>query len=373
MHVNILNLDALVFKALSNANTFREPLLRWADLMLRRELQQDEFAAVAHRLGLRWKACVTAREFMQACMQEAWLRTVSTANLAFPSGSLAAAKKSVAARFHVLTPEELSLPWMARALENGNAVIRFDVLQYDSGTINHLMEAIEAVVGERDDYTAVTLDAAFKHADEWQKLLEHKALSAEGAESLVLEDELSDLSIVCLNDKQALVREGYMMKHCIGSYEINKRQPIWSVRSSSGKTIHATVELWLPEDKPGAAIVQVRGPVNSPVSAQIHQFVKDAVISCYGCICPSEERQELQLRELGIQGVHGFLEWRQGQSRILRAQQNAPIGALLAAGQENSVAWAETGIPISRRDIEAMSQAEIQLLIVKLRQSGAQI
>ncbi len=124
------------------------------------------------------------------------------------------------------------------------------------------------------------LDAKRK-ADEWTKANQKKGRGFVDTDNdiKVIHDFLDGTKIVRLKTKKALEREGFLMSHCVGGYNIDTEgQDIYSYRDNKNMP-HATFEV----RKSGGEIVQIKGKGNGPIHPKyIHPilaFLKSIDIS----------------------------------------------------------------------------------------------
>jgi hypothetical protein len=277
---NVINLDAIVERMVAQcdfnegAEQVDNPALRkWTEDRLREALQSMTYAMVCKELSIGWKPALTARE----------LRLMGMFRKGLSAGELSSNGKVLGSTsYHVLMPADIEAnPWMSRALAEGDDIVWFDP-RSDGGVLAHWIDAVKWKYPRRETYS-LSLQQARDTAKEWQRWLDKLGKEEEGSIEVLLltppDGALSNTQIVKLLDKQALAREGYLMHHCVGSYDITAETDILSIRQ--GTQILATVEVWKYLTNPGeygAAIVkQIRGPSNTPVGSEVDTFVRSFV------------------------------------------------------------------------------------------------
>lgn len=251
---NLLNLDRSVqnvLLVLEAARKIKPSLLKWVGATLRRQLiTEEDPISWANSIGARLMHVVTAREYR--------------AYLNFNKYGLTC---------YVLQDSDyVENPWLEKALRRGDDIVhfdpRFDPAHPDQSPIiahfAHLCETLEVSYPERKSYMEITHEDAVTLAKQWQERLEREASLREGLIEdtgasfwahnkkfgpnghAVLSSSYDELKIWRLLDKQAFVREGTVMHHCLGSgmhYDSeDKDTHIYSIRTVAGESV-ATAEV----------------------------------------------------------------------------------------------------------------------------------
>ena len=107
-------------------------------------------------------------------------------------------------------------------------------------------------------------------AEAWTKAQQKKgAHIEEKPDDVELVHEFSDGSrIVQLIGANAFKREGYLMRHCVGSYTYSETCLVYSYRDVNNQP-HATIEL----QKQGDQISQIKGKGNGPIHPRYIDFI----------------------------------------------------------------------------------------------------
>ena len=103
---------------------------------------------------------------------------------------------------------------------------------------------------------------AKRKADEWSKANQKKGkdLIDSDDDIEVIHDFLDGSKIVRLKTKKAFQREGFLMNHCVGGYDVNDSILIYSYRDEKNMP-HATFEV----RKESGEINQIKGKGNGPI------------------------------------------------------------------------------------------------------------
>ena len=251
--VNVLNMPEILSSIRKGCETsgVSEALTEWGVKTVRKALSSKDYAVAARHLQISSLPCVTPREYRLLEKQSGL-------------GLYSFISSKPVTEYYRLTAEDYSEnPWLQRAIDSGEDLVYWDLSSMNFGILHHLMEAVLNGLGVREDYSAVTLEAAQEYARLWQEALERKANTNPGREERVYREE--DLEVWLLIDQQAYVREGHLMRHCLGSYTVRENRLILSVRR--GEQILASGEVDLRQQWDGkkkyAQVKQIRGPANS--------------------------------------------------------------------------------------------------------------
>lgn len=108
----------------------------------------------------------------------------------------------------------------------------------------------------------LSINDAFRLSDEWMKSNQKKGKNlVDKKDDIEIFLKFSDGSkIVKLISKKAFEREGFLMSHCLGGYNLRENYDIYSLRDSENSP-HATFEVNI-KDKD---VLQVKGKGNGPI------------------------------------------------------------------------------------------------------------
>jgi len=391
MHINVLNIEAVVSAVTSGLASTPQPLVVWASTVVRRALTTTGFDACARQLQIPWRNCITAREFrLMNHLQKNALG--SAVGLGSDGEFRVMNPHSQSGAFYVLTPVDYAqASWLERALTEGNELVVYDVPGMNIGVIHHLTEALAAELPGRDTYLAVTLEAAFDHARRWQARLEREAKTTEGLIELAYEHE--GYNVYHLKDKQAYVREGYLMRHCVGGYDLDDDRRIYSVRKDD--QILATLEVMVVG--PCGLLRQVRGAANTSVAPEVDAVVHEFMRTCFEPLPENDPsvvhvlQQGIvigprgQIMNIGAGGGGGFFAHGAGggggDGRVVLGVglDGGHAGQMLVAGGNGGagLAWADANIRssvhLTDEMIQNLTDTQMDLLVAKLRQRGVRL
>lgn len=137
------------------------------------------------------------------------------------------------------------------------------------------LSLIEAYLLEYREHSNLQVPELFSKAQVWIHKKRSKESRKEGKISVIKTYE-NGVFWVSLDDRQALVREGLLMHHCVGdsqkySVEVeNKTLRIFSLRDANSYP-HCTIA-YKPKEK---IVTQIKGKFNKVVSSYYAEFVKD--------------------------------------------------------------------------------------------------
>ena len=142
----------------------------------------------------------------------------------------------------------------------------------------------------------MSIQDAKRKAKEWSEVNQKKGRNLKDSpeDIEIVHDFLDGTKIVRLMTKKALVREGFLMSHCVGGYSPDtKEQFIYSYRDEKNLP-HATFEV----RKNGGEIVQIKGKGNGPIHPKyIHPIL--AFLKAFGM-----EIRPNDMKNLGYYHIH---------------------------------------------------------------------
>lgn len=350
MHVNVLNLDQVLADNLHTLyQEFSDPIINWARRTVAAEITGPNAKARLSTLDIPYLEVVTKREFRFLNIFKPHVRSSGFDPYHAPQYH----------HFYVLHAEDYEQnPWVTRALEEGNDLLAYGSWDFSlqgsrvfrrfrprperNTVIHHLCEALHFWLPDRDDYSAITLERAFKYAEDRQKELERRAKETEGhvidryAVRIKVEDNKEVMFHVFeLMDKQAMMREGHVMHHCVGDYEpIPGKREFFSIRLDGHSC--ATAEV-LHYDAGYTELVQLRGPSNDTPDSHVrsawnqffeamwHDRVKPKVIAVSGHIRIDGDTVRYRPNDSVSLITDGMIMGENGAMHVIRGGQTVEI------------------------------------------------
>ena len=160
----------------------------------------------------------------------------------------------------------------ARGMEASESVLTWielrvkQQMEKEKPTTEEVEHIIDYLVSNEAPKTlsAMTYEQAKSNTDKWVKTLIKKGehIHETAADTEVVLDFKDGFKIVKLVGKSAFEREGYLMRHCAGSYADRKDTEVYSLRDSHNMP-HATIE----KD------VQIKGKDNGDISPKYIEYV----------------------------------------------------------------------------------------------------
>jgi len=131
----------------------------------------------------------------------------------------------------------------------------------NQGEVEHILDYLASDAAPTR-LRKMSYSAARDAAEKWSKTQQKKGKNLiDGPEDLQTIHDFGDGSkIVKLLTKSALQREGYLMSHCVGSYDLS-RTSIYSYRDAKNMP-HATFEVTTSNGE----VQQIKGKGNGPIS-----------------------------------------------------------------------------------------------------------
>lgn len=132
----------------------------------------------------------------------------------------------------------------------------------DASSLEHILDFFVSTAAPRRLQKMSIVDAK-KKAEEWSKANQKKGRDLiDGDEDIETLHAFPDgTKIVRLKTKKALSREGFLMSHCVGGYDVNRENcHIYSYRDAENFP-HATFEV----SKLDNEIIQIKGKGNGPI------------------------------------------------------------------------------------------------------------
>lgn len=263
MHTNVLNLDRRLLELRNEMAEEPEALRRWMCTTVKRVFRSADFEEQARQLAIDWRRVILPHEHRV-------LKIVAKTTLLNLD------------HYRVLDRQEMAThyPWVPGAVAEGNDLLY--IVSLYAGRVQHLAHAIQHKLGPREDYRQVTLADALRMAREWQDQLDRDAKRVEGRTQLMCSEvrEVGGaLHLWELLDKQAFVREGFVMHHCVGSYDVQEGRRIFSLRTTEGQSL-ATAELQKGVVTGQWHINQIRGLANDKVPDDLEHYLRLMLGKC---------------------------------------------------------------------------------------------
>jgi hypothetical protein len=174
-------------------------------------------------------------------------------------------------------PAVKSPSWLEKAIAKGEKFYSVSINQIFSNQISHVLDFFVANPNLR--FERMSVPESIRQSEAWTEKINKKALATDDPAGVVtIKTYPNDFRWVKLTSKQALDREGKLMRHCVGSYYdkiISNRSIIYSLRDNKNEP-HCTIEV---NDLNRIYVLnQIKGKANGEVDEKYLKYVKDFVL-----------------------------------------------------------------------------------------------
>ncbi|MFA5025123.1 MAG: PcfJ domain-containing protein [Candidatus Shapirobacteria bacterium] len=164
----------------------------------------------------------------------------------------------------------LEKPWVAKAKNRGDELLNIEIPYAFKNQIDHVLDYFQA--NPDLNISRISVREAIQQSRQWTEQLNKKASDQEDAGGIKIIKKYPDgFKWVDVISKQALDREGKLMKHCVGSYcdEVQGgNTKIFSLRDKKNEP-HCTIEV------SGNEVHQIKGKANGSVDKKYRDYVID--------------------------------------------------------------------------------------------------
>ena len=164
-------------------------------------------------------------------------------------------------------------PWIEKAIDRGEKLFLVRISTALENQIYHVLDYFRA--NPNLNISRISVPEAIRQSEQWTERLNKKASDQEDVAGTETVRKYPDgFRWVKVTSKQALDREGKLMRHCVGSYcsQVSSGSTsIYSLRDKKNEP-HCTIEL-----KSGS-INQIKGKANGPIDSKYIKYVKDFVL-----------------------------------------------------------------------------------------------
>ena len=187
--------------------------------------------------------------------------------------------------------------WIQKAIDRGDELYAVNLTVAFRSNIDHVLDYF--TFNPNINISRISVPEAIRQSEEWTKQQNKKASDQEDVQGIQEVRKYSDgFHWVKVTSKQALDREGKLMKHCVGSYcdQVSVGSTsIYSLRDKKNEP-HCTIEL-----KQGS-INQIKGKANGPVDKKYVKYVKDFVLKP---IVGEKYAKVSDLKNIGLVEIEG--------------------------------------------------------------------
>ena len=164
-------------------------------------------------------------------------------------------------------------PWIQKAIDRGEELF---IARLTTGLENQLRHVLDYFRANPNlNISRISVPEAIRQSEEWTERLNKKASDQEDVAGTETVRKYPDgFRWVKVTSKQALDREGKLMRHCVGSYcsQVSSGSTsIYSLRDKKNEP-HCTIELKQNH------INQIKGKANGPIDSKYIKYVKDFVL-----------------------------------------------------------------------------------------------
>jgi hypothetical protein len=164
-------------------------------------------------------------------------------------------------------------PWIQKAIDKGEELFIVRLTGALENQISHVLDYFQ--FNPNLNISRISVPEAIRQSIQWTGQLNKKASDQEDVQGTQEVRKYPDgFRWVKVTSKQALDREGKLMRHCVGSYcrQVSSGSTsIYSLRDKKNEP-HCTIEVT------NRTVQQIKGKANGPVDSKYVKYVKDFVL-----------------------------------------------------------------------------------------------
>jgi hypothetical protein len=366
--LNVLNVEEMMQLLTPTRFLNNERAMRWFNVVIRREITDIKHFA---------QACVTLHITRKQCMTQREHRVLMTTMRMLGKTAV------VMAEYSLLTPSDYATyPWLRQALDRGDNIERLSVTSSSANIVDHFVEVVIERFTDGGDVTAITLGHVMAEDLRWKKQLEREASEKEGDIELLFDLD-PEYDVYLLKDKQAYVREGYLMEHCVGGYSQKAGRAILSIRRGTQSVATVELNVQIPTETlkerdmvtvngqtfprylmfgDRIVIKQIRGPKNAQIDQQLEANFRAGLARFFKVEDKVDDTAEVIITDwagaLGMEIDAEILGGLRGSGRDAVFRAMYPMFAPNVGRRENQILGVAAG-GISAGDVVGIAQNDI--------------